>query len=525
MSCPDTIEIFWCRTQTCMSKKIQDLKVKLDEDLQEKIERLAPDYSSYRILRKSLDARRKHEIHFVYSVEIFEKDEHPTENEFHLERMDNYKGPKPLIVGMGPAGLFAALRLAERGIPSTLIERGSDAQKRMVKINRFWRYGELDPDDNVAFGEGGAGFYSDGKLTTRIKSPHIPYVLRRFVDLGAPEEIQWMANPHIGSDRIRRLLIPFRRRLLELGCEIHFHQRVSRVNMQGDSVCGVTTVDGTQFRSPLVLLATGHSALDLFEHLHEIGVAMEGKSFALGLRIEHPQDFIDRSQYRSFAGHPQLEAANYQLTHHDPHSQMGTYSFCMCPGGYVISSSSEMETAVCNGMSNYRRNSGFANSGIVVTVKVNSKDLFGGFKLARAIEKRARSAVQDGGGHQQLPVQRVVDFLEGRRGPSLPTSSPSGVLPVRLDQMLDPKITDHLRQGLQAFDQKIVGFCSERAQLYGVESRTSCPIRILRDPTSFESPSHRGLFPAGEGAGYAGGITSAACDGVRIADALYERLK
>jgi uncharacterized FAD-dependent dehydrogenase len=515
-----------------MSKTIKDLKVGLDEDLNEKLQWMVPHYSQYRIRRKSIDARRATDVHWVYTVDVFEQNETPPEETFPVEKISfPPSADKPLIIGSGPAGLFAAVRLVERGIPCVLLERGSIGNKRIQAINRFWRYGELDPDNNVCFGEGGAGLYSDGKLITRIKSPYIPYVMHRLVQFGAPEEIQYLANPHVGSDRIRRVIPKIREYLTANGCEIHFDSPMTKLLVEESGgkaqVVGVETRDGRVFRSQHIVLATGHSAEDVFDHLGKIGVFMEGKSFALGLRIEHPQEVINRIQYRAHADHPALGSANYKLADHDDATGIGVYSFCMCPGGYVLSSGTEASGIVCNGMSNYHRGSPFANSAIVVSIDHKQSfgdDLMGGMKFRRAMEEGALKQVRAVGGAQHLPVQNVIDFLKGRAGQALPSSSPSGVVPTRLDLLLPDKITARLREGLESFDRSMKGFITREAQLHGVESRTSCPVRVTRDNESLESVSHRGLYPTGEGAGYAGGITSAACDGIRVAEAITAQL-
>jgi len=511
-----------------MSQVFQNLKIDLDESLEERLQWLSPGFSQYRILRKSVDARRSSDPHFIYSVEVFGPDENPPLGKIEIDRVSTAKNSeRPVIVGSGPAGLFAALRLVERGIACVLLERGSEGGKRIQAINRFWRYGELNPDDNVCFGEGGAGLYSDGKLITRIKSPHIPYVMDRLVQFGAPEEIRYLSNPHVGSDRIRRVIPKLRAFLLAHGCEIHFNTKMTRLLLEGQSVTGVETHDGRRFHSSHVVLATGHSAEEIFSHLDEVGVALEGKSYALGLRIEHPQKLINQIQYRAKADHPALGAANYKLTKHDEKRGIGVYSFCMCPGGYVLSSGTSADGVVSNGMSNYNRNSPFANAAIVVSVdhqKRFAEDRFGGLKFRRELETRALDMVRAKGGGKEIPVQRVVDFLKRRDGPALPSSSPSGVIATRLDQLLPNDMYQDLCDSLEVFHRQMRGFISEDAQFHAVESRTSCPIRIPRTAQTLESISHRGLFPCGEGAGYAGGITSAACDGIRVAEAIVSQL-
>ena len=503
----------------------------LDEELSEKLAWLVPNYSQYRIRRKSVDARRSTDVHWVYTLDVYEDGEKPIDPEYHVERIQwPTTEDRPVIVGSGPAGLFAAVRLVERGIPCVLLERGSTGNTRIQAINKFWRYGQLDPNNNVCFGEGGAGLYSDGKLITRIKSPHIPYVMDRLVKFGAPEEIRYLANPHVGSDRIRRVIPKIREFLLQNGCEIHFDTPMTKLLIENGRITGVESAHAPRetrvFRSNHVVLATGHSAEDVFDHLRDVGVSMEGKSFALGLRIEHPQALINKIQYRSASEHPSLGAANYRLANHDDKTNIGVYSFCMCPGGFVLSSGTAARGLVVNGMSNYSRNSPFANAAMVVSVdhdkRFGAKNLFGGLDFRNRLEVGALNAVKNAGGTRELPVQNVVDFLEGKSGVALKSSSPSGVVPTRLDQLLPQDIVDRLRGSLETFDRQMKGFITKEAQFHGVESRTSCPVRVTRDSETLESISHKGLYPTGEGAGYAGGITSAACDGIRVADAIAE---
>ena len=497
-----------------MSRIFHDLKIPLDEELEARLKWLAPGHGSWRILRQSVDARQRHSPHLVYSVEVAEAGEELRVEEFSLTKVKYPAGrERPIIVGSGPAGLFAALRLVERGVPCLLLERGSESTNRIRGINKFWRYGELNRRNNVCYGEGGAGLYSDGKLITRIKSPHIPYVLNRLVQFGAPAEIQWLANPHVGSDRIRRVIPQLRAFLLANGCEIRFDTQVTKILTEGKEVVGVETEQGENFRSPAVVVATGHSAEDMLLHLQEIGVFLEGKSFAMGLRVEHSQKLINSIQFRGAADHPKLGSANYRLAHHDPDSNIGVYSFCMCPGGYVLSSGTDADGVVCNGMSNYQRNSPFANAAIVVSIDHKTHfgdDLLGGLKLRQALERSAYQSVRAAGGTKELPAQKLKDFLAGRVGEITRGSSPSGVKAVRLDEIVPKALRARMVEGFSRFERSMRGFLSDEAQLYGVESRTSCPVRITRHDESLESISHAGLYPAGEGAGYAGGITSAA---------------
>ncbi len=509
-----------------MSRIIKNLELSLDENLKEKLLLLAPGFTDFRILKQSVDARRRHDVKLIYTVEISENHEVLEIHQYHVTPLKNPPEETPIIIGSGPAGLFAALRLIERGIPCRLFERGSKAELRIKGINRFWRYGELDRRNNVCYGEGGAGLYSDGKLITRIKSDHIPYVLQRLVKFGAPAEIEYLSNPHVGSDRIRRVIPIMRQYLQENGCEFHYDTQVTELMVEKGRIAGIKTEKGEIFHSPKVVLCTGHSAEDMLLHLHDLGVKMEGKSFAMGLRIEHPQKLINKIQYREQSEHPKLGSANYKLTFHDQKTDTGVYSFCMCPGGFVLSSGTEADALVCNGMSNYNRNSPFANAAIVVTINHENlfgNDIMGGLKLRKDIEQKAYRSVQSSGGGRQLPAQKLNDFLDKKNSIDIPKGScPSGTVPVNLHHLFPSALMNHLATGIQNFNKSMSGFISDDSVLYGVETRTSCPIRVTRDDESLQSTSHPGLFPCGEGAGYAGGITSAACDGVKIAEKIFE---
>ncbi len=507
---------------------INNLKLSIDIDLEEHLRSEHPQLKDFRILKKSIDARKRHQLHCVYSVELFLEGDEITAPNFDLEKTDTFKGEKPIIVGSGPAGLFAALRFVERGIPCILLERGSECAKRMFAITKFWRYGELNEEDNVCFGEGGAGLYSDGKLITRIKSPFIPYVMNKLVQFGAPAEIEYLSNPHVGSDKIRRVIPIMRKYLIENGCEVHFNSLVTELMTEGDQTVGVKLKDGTEYKSDSVILATGHSNEKMFYHLDDIGVFLEPKSFAMGLRIEHPQSLINSIQYRDFADHPKLGSANYKVSHYQQDTGVGTYSFCMCPGGYVLSSGTEKNTIVCNGMSNYRRNSPYANAAIVVSIdqeKHFGGKLFGGLDMRRKLEQDTFTASKETATGRELPAQTLNDFFAGRFSDiKTKGSSPSGKTPGRLDEILPQFIKDPITEALEKFNKSMPGFINEDAVFYGVESRTSCPVRITRDKQTLESVSHKGLYPTGEGAGYAGGITSAACDGIKAAEAIINKL-
>ncbi len=512
-----------------MSRTLRNIVLGLDDSLEEHLSWLVPDHGEFRILRQSIDARRRHDPRMVYSVEVFDRGEKIGKPKIELEKVKGYKGLPVVILGAGPAGLFAALRLSERGVPCILLEQGSVTEKRVIAIGKFWRRGELDPLNNVGFGEGGAGLFSDGKLITRIKSEHIPYVMQRLVQFGAPPEIEYLANPHVGSDRIRRVIPKLREHLLALGADLRFDSKVTEIELSSSSgpsaVTAVRLANGERIPCERLILACGHSAEDLFTHLRDIGVHIEGKSFAVGLRIEHPQDYINEIQYRQYKDHPKLGAANYKLAFHDQAADVGVYSFCMCPGGYVLSCATSPDRIVSNGMSNYKRNSRFANSALVVTVNhaKSFEDTFGGLEFRRQLENRAFILAREAGARNELPAQTLPSFLEGKSSPVGESSCPSGVVSTRLDLLMGEEFKKHLWTALQTFDRRMKGFISDKALLHGVESRTSCPIRITRDPQTLQSLSHQGLYPCGEGAGYAGGITSAACDGIRVADAIVAR--
>jgi uncharacterized protein len=517
-----------------MSKIYKDIKLKIDEELETHLAWLEPNHGPYRVLRQSVDARTRHSPHFIYTVEVAGQNEELEKKNFVLEKIQPEKissssFQKPIIIGSGPAGLFAALRLVERGIPCRIFERGSRSEERIKGINQFWRYGKLDPKNNVCFGEGGAGLYSDGKLITRIKSDHIPYVMNRLVQFGAPAEIEWLSNPHVGSDKIRRVIPKIRQFLRDHGCEIHFDSQVTHLLYKNKSVVGVKTLQNQDFFADQVILATGHSAEDMLGHLLENEVFIEGKSFAMGLRVEHLQKQINQIQYREFAEHPKLGSANYKLAYHDHQSGLGVYSFCMCPGGYVLSSGTEPGAIVCNGMSNFNRNSPYANAAIVVTIdhqKLFGSDRLGGMKLRKQLETNAYQAVIAEKGTKEIPAQSLNGFLSRKKDSVLEkTSSPSGIKPVNLHNLIPDFMYKKINEGLEHFNKTMKGFISETALFYGIESRTSCPLRVSRDPNTLQSVSHIGLYPCGEGAGYAGGITSAACDGINCADKIFEQLK
>ena len=493
------------------------------------------EISDFRILRKGVDARKKPRIKYVYTVEFTVGDPdrfwrlHSAKPD--LEISIKALPPKPerincqsrvAIVGSGPAGLFAALRLAEYGIAPLLLERGKPVEARVQDVNRFWRDGSLDVESNVQFGEGGAGTFSDGKLTTRIKDPNCGYVLRRLVEFGAPEEIEWLAKPHVGTDRLRSVLINIRGFLLQQGLDIRFQSKLSAIGLSGQKICSLIINEQTEEQCDALILAPGHSARDTYAMLHSSGAAMEQKAFAAGFRVEHPQEIINRIQY-GIASDPRLPAADYALTWNDPETGRSAYSFCMCPGGVVIGGSSETDGVVTNGMSDLKRASGLANSALVATVRTADFETLSplaGVEFQRTLEKLAFVA---GGGGFRAPAQTLMDFMRLKGRQRLNSSYLPGITEAALEELLPEALSRTIRNAIVAFDQKMRGFITSEATLVGVESRTSAPLRILRGD-DFQSPSIKGLYPCGEGAGYAGGIMSAALDGIRVADAVAKSL-
>ena len=495
----------------------------------------------YSVFRRAVDAR-KSAMAFIYTLDVEIKDEARQRGHLSDERRvsiapdSSYQfvaqAPRnlprrPVVIGFGPCGLFAALVLAQMGFRPIVLERGKEVRSRTRDTWNFWQHGVLDPESNVQFGEGGAGTFSDGKLYSQIKDPrHIGRkVLEEFVRAGAPPEILYVAKPHIGTFRLVSVVETMRAAILALGGEIRFQSRVSEIEIErhGDGkrqVRGVALADGDYISTDHVILAVGHSARDTFQMLHDRGVHIEPKPFSIGFRIEHPQSLIDRARYGKNAGHPLLGAADYKLVHHAKNGR-SVYSFCMCPGGTVVAAASEPGCVVTNGMSQYSRNERNANAGIVVGI--TPADYPGhplaGIGFQRQWEARAFAA---GGADYRAPAQLVGDFLARRASTQLGSVLPSytpGVRPTDLSECVPPYANDAIRDALPAFDKKIHGFAMSDAVLTAAETRTSSPIRITRD-ASGQSLNTRGLYPGGEGAGYAGGILSAAVDGIEIAEAV-----
>lgn len=491
------------------------------------------------IHKRSPDARKKSALQFVYSLDLeladeaavlarFEGDPHvkPTpdmEYKFVAQAPAQRDFLRPVVVGFGPAGIFAALILAQMGFRPLVLERGKQVRERTKDTWDLWRKHILHPESNVQFGEGGAGTFSDGKLYSQIRDPrHLARkVLTEFVKAGAPEEILYVSKPHIGTLRLVSMVEKMRAEIESLGGEIRFQARVEDLVIEDGHVRGLVLQDGATIRADHVVLALGHSARDTFEMLQRRGVFMEAKPFAVGFRIEHPQSLIDRARYGNFAGHALLGAADYKLVHHASNGR-DVYSFCMCPGGQVVAATSEPGCVVTNGMSQYSRAERNANSGLVVNV---SPADFGGAGVLAGIEfqrRWERRAFELGGGNYDAPGQRLGDFLAGRPSESLGAVAPSyqpQVTPADLSGALPAYAIAALREAIPVFDRQIRGFALPDAVLTGVETRTSSPLRITRGKDG-QSLNVKGLFPAGEGAGYAGGILSAGVDGIEIAEAL-----
>jgi len=426
---------------------------------------------------------------------------------------------RPIVVGAGPGGLFAALRLAEAGVPVTLLERGGPVEERHGAVRSFWRHGTLDPETNVVFGEGGAGAFSDGKIYTRRRDGELGWVFRNLIAFGAERSILEEGWAHLGTDRIRAILPRLRARLRELGADVRFHARMTDLRVDGGRCVGVTLADGTELSGAPVLLATGHSARDTWASMLRAGAAAELRPIAIGARIEHPQKLIDRARYGRARG--ELPPASYRLVYGGSSKQARAHTFCMCPGGTVVAASNHPGRVVVNGMSYSGRRAWWANSAVIVEVEredYGAQDALAGVRFQDRIEAAAFAA---GGGGFCAPAQRVTDLLAGRESASLPrVSHPRGAAPCDLRAVLPERVITGLLGALRDFDRRIPGFAGEEAVLIAPETRTTAPLRFLRDRATYASTTLPGLMPVGEGAGYAGGIASAALDGMRAADAV-----
>lgn len=526
--------------------RITELKLPLDhadEALRPALEqRLGVDSDElldFTLFKRSYDARKKStELQFIYTIDFQVRDEaallarlshdkHVTtapDTSYHVVgHAPADLNDRPLVVGFGPCGIFAGLLLAQMGFKPIILERGKEVRQRTKDTWGLWRKNVLNPESNVQFGEGGAGTFSDGKLYSQIKDPkfHGRKVLHEFVKAGAPEEILYVSKPHIGTFRLTGVVENMRQQIEALGGEVRFEQRVTDVLIDDGQLHGVVLASGEQINSRHVILALGHSARDTFRMLHGRGVYMEAKPFSVGFRVEHPQGLIDRARLGKYAGHPKLGAADYKLVHHAKNGR-SVYSFCMCPGGTVVAATSEPNRVVTNGMSQYSRNERNANSGIVVgiTPEVDYPGSpLAGIELQERLESHAYIM---GGETYEAPAQLVGDFIAGKASTALGSVEPSYKPGVKLTDLADalPAFAiEAIREALPAFDKQIKGFSQHDAVLTGIETRTSSPLRITRG-VDMQSLNVKGLFPAGEGAGYAGGIMSAGVDGIRIAEAV-----
>ncbi|WEK32173.1 MAG: NAD(P)/FAD-dependent oxidoreductase [Candidatus Pseudomonas phytovorans] len=526
--------------------RITELKLPLDhpdEALREAIvQRLGirdEQLLSFNLFKRSYDARKKNsELLFIYTIDL----EASNEAELLSKFADDYNvvvapdvtykyvghapadvQERPIVVGFGPCGIFAGLLLAQMGFKPIILERGKEVRQRTKDTWGLWRKSVLNPESNVQFGEGGAGTFSDGKLYSQIKDPqhHGRKVLEEFVKAGAPDEILYINKPHIGTFRLTGMVEQMRQDMIALGAEVRFQEKVTDLLVEDGQLTGVVLESGEQLHSRHVVLALGHSARDTFRMLHAKGVYMEAKPFSVGFRIEHPQTLIDKARLGKYAGHPKLGAADYKLVYHAKNGR-SVYSFCMCPGGTVVAATSEPGRVVTNGMSQYSRNERNANSGIVVGIDPE-RDYPGGPLAGIELQERLEAhAYVMGGSNYQAPAQLVGDFVAGRPSTALGSVEPSYKPGVTLGD-LAPSLPDFaieaIREALPAFDRQIKGYNLHDAVLTGIETRTSSPLRITRGE-DYQSLNVKGLFPAGEGAGYAGGILSAGVDGIRIAEAV-----
>jgi len=492
----------------------------------------------YNIFRRGVDARRQNAILFVYTVDVeitsqanilkrFRNDPNikPTpDTTYHfVAKVKEPPSPRPVIVGMGPAGLFAGLILAQSGFRPIILERGKAVRERTKDTFGFWREGVFHPESNVQFGEGGAGTFSDGKLYTQIKDPenYGRKVMQEFIMAGAPSEILYVSKPHIGTFLLVGIVEKMRATIQSLGGEIRFESRVDDIAIENDKVTAVILQNGEKIITDHLVLAIGHSARDTFEMIDKLGIYIEPKPFSIGFRIEHPQSLINNSRLGHNANNPLLGPADYKLVYHASNGR-SVYSFCMCPGGKVVAAASEEGRVVTNGMSQYLRGESNANSAIVVEVSPDDYPggSLNGMKFQRKWESRAYEL---GGSNYNAPVQLVGDFLDGKPSTKLGEVQPSyqpGVKPCNLSTALPDYVVDAIREALPEFAKQIKGFDLSDAVLTGVETRTSSPIKIKRNDDDLQSINIKGIYPTGEGAGYAGGILSSAVDGIKVAEAV-----
>ena len=525
--------------------RISNIKLGIDEDISllkklilKKLKIKENELIKYFIYKESIDARKRGKIDFVYTIDVELKNEGKIlknnikdvveikERKYIGVEMGSEKiKNRPVIIGSGPAGLFAALLLAQKGYNPLMIERGLDVDNRSKDINNFWDNRKFKSNSNVQFGEGGAGTFSDGKLTTRIKDIRCRKVLDELVNFGSPEEILYSYKPHVGTDILKNVVKNIRNEIIRLGGEVKFDSLVTDIIIENNAIKAVVVNNEEVVESDNVILAIGHSARDTYKMLYKRGVRITQKPFAIGARIEHPQELINKTQYKEFYTHPRLGAADYRLIEHT--SNMRTaYTFCMCPGGMVIASASNEGEVVTNGMSEHARDQANANSAFLVNVlpsDFGSDDPLAGVLFQ---EKYEKLAYELGGKNYNAPVQLVGDFLNDKVSTSIGNVDPSykpGYTFVDLRECLPQFVTDTMKEALQKLDNKLNGFAMHDAVLTGVETRSSAPIRIVRDEDTLQSINVSNLYPCGEGAGYAGGIVTAAVDGIKCAEKIIQR--
>ncbi len=525
--------------------RITEIKISIHEDQEQQLKHeilkklhiKEAALLNYRIYKKSIDARKKDHILFVYIVDVLVQDEGKVlekSRDAHLSETPEMVYPfvdpgeeklshPPVVIGTGPAGLFAGLLLAQMGYCPIILERGKAVEERSKDVDQFWKTGKLDPESNVQFGEGGAGTFSDGKLTTQIKDLRCRKVLEELVEAGAPAEIIYYSKPHVGTDHLRRVVKNLRQQIIALGGQVHFQSKVTDIKVEEGHIRALEINDNHWLPAEAVVLALGHSARDTFQMLFDRAVSIEPKSFSIGVRIEHPQELINKSQYGKAAENPKLGAADYKLSYHSKNKR-SAYTFCMCPGGKVVAAASEEGAVVTNGMSYYARNLENANSALLVGV--NPEDFGSDHPLAGVFYQQEweRAAFKAGGSNYYAPAQLVKDFLQGVPSQQLGSVKPSyapGIQLTDLRSCLPDYVTETMKEAIVELDKKLRGFALGDGVMTGIETRSSSPVRIKRNEC-FES-NIKGLYPSGEGAGYAGGIISAAVDGIKVAEAVAQK--